>query len=292
MKLEKINLLMALRLLININLLLGGLLWSASGHSQDEAELASLSDAYVYEGNSHFNNSFLEAEKNYRMALSEMPSNTKGAYNLGNAYYNAELYDEALARLLEAARKGTKLEKHRAYHNIGNVLMQDKQCKKAVEAYKNALRNDPKDEESRYNLAIDQECAKEEGGGGDDDQEEKEQNQDQQQQNKDQQDQQQQNKDQQDQEKQNKNDQEKQGQQENQEQQQNQEEQQQQSQEQNEGEEEKDPMEKLMEKLKEMNIPLEKAQMILEAMRNNEIQYVQQKKKKASKRKDKSKPDW
>ena len=183
MKLEKINLLMALRLLININLLLGGLLWSASGHSQDEAELASLSDAYVYEGNSHFNNSFLEAEKNYRMALSEMPSNTKGAYNLGNAYYNAELYDEALARLLEAARKGTKLEKHRAYHNIGNVLMQDKQCKKAVEAYKNALRNDPKDEESRYNLAIAQECAKEEGGGGDDDQEEKEQNQDQQKQN-------------------------------------------------------------------------------------------------------------
>ncbi|MEC8133212.1 MAG: tetratricopeptide repeat protein [Bacteroidota bacterium] len=180
MKLKKINLLLALRLLTNINLLLVGLLWSTNGHSQDETELESLSNTYVYKGNSHFNNSFLEAEKNYRMALSEMPSNTKGAYNLGNAYYNAELYDEALARLLEAARKGTKLEKHRAYHNIGNILMQDKQCKKAVEAYKNALRNDPKDEESRYNLAIAQECAKEEGGGSDDDQEEKEENQDQQ----------------------------------------------------------------------------------------------------------------
>ena len=180
MKLKKINLLLALRLLANINLLLVGLLWSTNGHSQDETELESLSNTYVYKGNSHFNDSFLEAEKNYRMALSEMPSNTKGAYNLGNAYYNAELYDEALARLLEAAKKGTKLEKHRAYHNIGNVLMQDKQCKKAVEAYKNALRNDPKDEESRYNLAIAQECAKEEGGGGNDDKEEKEENQDQQ----------------------------------------------------------------------------------------------------------------
>ncbi|MEC8323623.1 MAG: tetratricopeptide repeat protein [Bacteroidota bacterium] len=180
MKLKKINLLLALRLLTNINLLLVGLLWSTNGHSQDETELESLSNTYVYKGNSHFNNSFLEAEKNYRMALSEMPSNTKGAYNLGNAYYNAELYDEALARLLEAARKGTKLEKHRAYHNIGNILMQDKQCKKAVEAYKNALRNDPKDEESRYNLAIAQECAKEEGRGGNDDKEEKEENQDQQ----------------------------------------------------------------------------------------------------------------
>jgi Ca-activated chloride channel family protein len=51
-------------------------------------------------------------------------------------------------------------------------------------------------------------------------------------------------------------------------------------------------MEKLMEKLKEMNIPLEKAQMILEAMKNNEVQYVQQKKRKASKPKKSNKPDW
>ena len=182
MKLKKINLLLALKLLVNINLLLGVLLWSTSVHSQDEAELESLSNTYVYEGNLHFNNSFVEAEKNFRMALSEMPSNAKGAYNLGNAYYNAELYDEALARLVEAAKKGTKLEKHRAYHNIGNVLMQGKQCKKAVEAYKNALRNNPKDEESRYNLAIAQECAKEEGGGNDE-QDKKEQNKDPQKQN-------------------------------------------------------------------------------------------------------------
>ena len=47
-----------------------------------------------------------------------------------------------------------------------------------------------------------------------------------------------------------------------------------------------------MEKLKEMNIPLEKAQMILEAMKNNEIQYVQQKKRKATKPQKSNKPDW
>ena len=101
------------------------------------------------------------------MALSEMPSNRKGAYNLGNAYYTAELYDEALARLNSVAKDGSKSEKHRAYHNIGNALMQNKQCKKAVEAFKNALRNNPSDDESRYNLALAQQCAKEEGGGGD-----------------------------------------------------------------------------------------------------------------------------
>ena len=46
------------------------------------------------------------------------------------------------------------------------------------------------------------------------------------------------------------------------------------------------------EKLKEINISKEKAEMILEALKNNEIQYLQQLKRKTSKKVDKSKPDW
>ena len=48
----------------------------------------------------------------------------------------------------------SKAEKHKAFHNIGNILMQKEKCKEAVEAYKNALRNNPTDEETRYNLAV------------------------------------------------------------------------------------------------------------------------------------------
>tara|TARA_B100000963_G_scaffold349969_1_gene359628 strand:- start:125 stop:973 length:849 start_codon:yes stop_codon:yes gene_type:complete len=143
-------------------------MWAACGYSQENAEAKLLSDNYIYEGNTIVEESFVEAEKNYRMALSEMPSNKKGAYNLGNAYYAAGLYNEALARLISVAKDGSKSEKHRAYHNIGNALMQSKQCKKAVEAFKNALRNNPSDDESRYNLALAQQCAKEQGGGDDD----------------------------------------------------------------------------------------------------------------------------
>tara|TARA_B100001059_G_scaffold64123_1_gene60137 strand:- start:7368 stop:8210 length:843 start_codon:yes stop_codon:yes gene_type:complete len=143
-------------------------MWTICGYSQEGAEATLLSNQYIYEGNTIVEESFVEAEKNYRMALSEMPSNKKGAYNLGNAYYNAELYDEALVRLNSAAKDGSKSEKHRAYHNIGNTLMQNKQCKKAVEAFKNALRNNPSDDESRYNLALAQQCAKEQGEGDDD----------------------------------------------------------------------------------------------------------------------------
>ena len=103
-----------------------------------------------------------------------------GSFNLGNAYYNSKLYDEALLRHLEAAKNSRlKSEKHKAYHNIGNILMQQKQCKEAVSAFKNALRNDPTDDESRYNLALAQDCAKEQGGGeGDDENEDKDKDKD------------------------------------------------------------------------------------------------------------------
>ena len=154
-------------------------LLSICGSAQEEEKEAqhSLSNNYVFEGNSLVNENFIEAEKKYRLAVSAKQNNAVGSYNLGNAYYKSELYDEAMLRHLEAVNNsGSKLEKHKAYHNIGNTLMQKKRCKEAVSAYKNALRNNPSDDESRYNLALAQECAKEQGDGdgeGDDEDKDK-----------------------------------------------------------------------------------------------------------------------
>jgi Ca-activated chloride channel family protein len=123
-----------------------------------------MSNKYIFEGNSIVKDNFIEAEKKYRLGVSAKPNNTVGSYNLANAYYNSKLYDEAMLRLLEAVKNSdSKLEKHSAYHNIGNTLMQQKRCKEAVSAYKNALRNNSADNETRYNLALAQECAKEQG---------------------------------------------------------------------------------------------------------------------------------
>ena len=159
-------------------------LLSICGSAQEEEKEAqhSLSNNYVFEGNSLVNENFIEAEKKYRLAVSAKQNNAVGSYNLGNAYYKSELYDEAMLRHLEAVNNsGSKLEKHKAYHNIGNTLMQKKRCKEAVSAYKNALRNNPSDDESRYNLALAQECAKEQGDGdgeGDDEDKNKDENKD------------------------------------------------------------------------------------------------------------------
>lgn len=100
-------------------------------------------------------NKFVEAEVDYRKAISKNGQNVAAPYNLGNAYYNKESYREAFGRFKQAGEKAKeKPSKHKAFHNMGNVFMKNKEYAKAVEAYKEALRNDPSDEETRYNLAL------------------------------------------------------------------------------------------------------------------------------------------
>lgn len=59
-----------------------------------------------------------------------------------------------------------------------------------------------------------------------------------------------------------------------------------------EGKEMDQPPQTRSEKLEELNLTEEKARMILEAMKNNEIQYIQQNKRQATKKPDSDKPDW
>ncbi|WP_411894136.1 aerotolerance regulator BatC [Winogradskyella sp. A2] len=130
----------------------------------------------VYKGNELLGDeNFVDAEMEYRKAISESPNKAVGAYNLAHSYYKKGSFDEALFRSQEAANNAkTKDEKHRAFHNIGNILMQNEQCKEAVEAFKNALRNNSADEETRYNFALAKECAEQQkDGGGEDNKEDK-----------------------------------------------------------------------------------------------------------------------
>jgi len=116
---------------------------------------------------------FAEAESKLRTAISLTPESVPAKYNAGNNYYQNKKWEESTAVLIKASEVAkTKNEKHQAFHNLGNAFYQQKNWDGAVEAYKNALRADPTDEETRYNLQM----AKKEkekngggGGGGDDD---------------------------------------------------------------------------------------------------------------------------
>lgn len=148
------------------------ILYSFFGFSQDKDKALIQANDLIYAANELVSEDFVNAEVEYRKAISKKPSNAKGTYNLGNAYYNSGLYDEAMLRHLEAAETATtKKEKHRAFHNIGNAFMKQNLCKEAVEAFKNALRNNPSDDETRYNFALAKKCAEQQGQGDNDESE-------------------------------------------------------------------------------------------------------------------------
>jgi len=123
------------------------------------------------------NENFPLAEAEYRQAIALNPKDETGKYNLGTAYYNREMNATAMHRFKQAAAISTnKAEKHQAFHNLGNTFMNEKRYGEAVESFKSALRNNPTDDETRYNLALAKKLLEEQekNGGGDENKDDKE----------------------------------------------------------------------------------------------------------------------
>ena len=103
-----------------------------------------------------------EAEQNYRQALDENSNSFEGAFNLGDAAYRQEKYEDAIAQFDLSSKQLEDNDKvSKSYHNLGNSYLKSKDYEKSVEAFKNALRNDPSDSDSKYNLAYAQQKLKE-----------------------------------------------------------------------------------------------------------------------------------
>lgn len=121
-----------------------------------EAPLVQKADNYIYDGNQAFDASNnVEAEKNYRRAAATGLKKDIAQYNMGTTLQQDNYVAEALSVYADAVEiTKERPNKHRNFHNIGNALMQIKEYKGAVEAYKNALRNNPNDDETRYNYAL------------------------------------------------------------------------------------------------------------------------------------------
>ena len=124
---------------------------------------------FYNKANSLSESDFEKAEKNYRVAINDSLSDLKATFNLSNEYYTEGYFDDAISRQLEAIKLAkNKIEKHKAYHNLGNSFMKKEMCSEAVSAYKSALRNNPNDDETRYNLALAKQCEDEQSKNDDD----------------------------------------------------------------------------------------------------------------------------
>jgi tetratricopeptide (TPR) repeat protein len=120
-------------------------------------------DKFLAEGNEKFaNKNYVDAEADYRISQAKFKKKAIASYNLGTTIYKQNQPVEAKYQFEKAINDAkTKTEKHQAFHNLGNAMMKIKDYSNAVEAYKNALRNNPSDEETRYNYALSKKMLKE-----------------------------------------------------------------------------------------------------------------------------------
>ncbi len=117
---------------------------------------------FLRKGNRLYKDSiYVDAEINFRKALEVNPQSSISMFNLGNALMQQNKLQEAMEQFSIAAKieKG-KPQLAQIFHNMGVILHSQKDYARAVEAYKESLRNNPTDDETRYNLALAQKMLK------------------------------------------------------------------------------------------------------------------------------------
>ena len=134
-----------------------------------------------------------EAQVDYLKAYRADSTDARVQYNLATSMFpqdyklvQKERCDTMAMMFERAAQAETNpLRKAKAFHNEGVAYQGVKDFGKAIEAYKNALRCNPNDDESRYNLVLCQRQLKNQGGGNNNQQQDKQDQQDKQQQQQD-----------------------------------------------------------------------------------------------------------
>ena len=132
-----------------INILLISIFCCTFAFSQNERK-------DIKSGNEFYKkNEYEKSETAYREALLKNKNSTEANFNLGNALYRQKKFDLAKDQFqIIAETAKDKKTAAAAYHNLGNTYMSKEEYENSVEAYKKSLRLNPKDDETRYNLAL------------------------------------------------------------------------------------------------------------------------------------------
>ncbi len=140
---------MIYRLFILVFLSLSNQIWSQSSH-----ELLMDGDKNYIQEN------YTTAEEFYRKAK-DSDNSLKSNFNLGNAIYKQERFEEAIDHYQGAVNRAkNNEERSNAYFNLGNAYYNNQKIEESIEAYKNALKNNLNNKEAKYNLAAAKETMK------------------------------------------------------------------------------------------------------------------------------------
>ena len=117
----------------------------------------------IREGNREFEKEkYDDSEILYRKAQEDTKLPFVTSFNIGDALYKQEKYEEAASQFQKLSeQESEKLSGAGSFHNLGNSYLQASKLEESIEAYKNALRRNPNDLETKYNLAFAQDKLKE-----------------------------------------------------------------------------------------------------------------------------------
>lgn len=97
---------------------------------------------------------FNDAEINFKKGIESSPDIFESKFNLGDTYYKQGKYDEAIKSYKSLLSQTNDTEmKAKLQHNIGNSLLKSQKLQESVDAYKNALKLNPDDKDTKYNLS-------------------------------------------------------------------------------------------------------------------------------------------
>ena len=153
---------------------------SATAQTKEIEAQNKKSRTLIRNGNSSYqNNNFDKAELNYRKALVIDPKSKSANYNLGNTLYSQQKFQESQEYYEKSIDKNDdKFLRARAYHNMGNDCFKSNQLEQAILVYENALKLNPSDIDTKYNLAMAKKQQNNKGGGKNDQKQDKKDNQD------------------------------------------------------------------------------------------------------------------
>lgn len=109
---------------------------------------------HIKEGNKLYEKkNYNDAEIEYRKSLEKEPKSTRGKFNLGASLYKQNNFEDAATNYSTLSNsKMSNKNKAKVMHNLGNSLLQSKKYAESIEAYKQALKMNPEDYDTKYNL--------------------------------------------------------------------------------------------------------------------------------------------
>lgn len=123
---------------------------------------AQVEKKYIRQGNREYDrNKYQESEVSYRRAVADNKRSPEAIFNIGDALYRQDKYEEAANQFSENINMNDDSNKKAAgLYNLGNSLLQADKLKESIEAYKGSLRLRPDNHEAKYNLAYAQDLLK------------------------------------------------------------------------------------------------------------------------------------